>query len=231
MQSIKEFLRQAPASLVVKYRDQANLSLIEIANLPGFSEASTFHRAFETWTGVAPGNTGSPAWARAPYKRLRACHRYGRQSGRGFNARPVWQTVHRSPHRFRQAAAAVRAMLARMRRLQMHRVGRNAGQRSGPSQLHGADIACHIARDCLLVHHLRIAGLRRAKALAFSARGIGADEASRLCIVHAIHDQEVIAERARRMAISFTGACWRWRRPARARRAPPNAIAMRPLPS
>lgn len=120
VQSVEEFLRQAPASLVVKYRDQANLTerirrmlrrhldsempsleevgkslgvtpqtlrrrlqdegqgyqaikddlrrdaaieylarpeltLIEIANLLGFSEASTFHRAFKKWTGVAPG--------------------------------------------------------------------------------------------------------------------------------------------------------------------------------
>jgi AraC-like DNA-binding protein len=119
-QSVEEFLRQAPASLVVKYRDQANLTerirrmlrrhldsempsledvsktlgvtpqtlrrrlqdegqgyqaikddlrrdaaieylarpeltLIEIANLLGFSEPSTFHRAFKKWTGVAPG--------------------------------------------------------------------------------------------------------------------------------------------------------------------------------
>jgi AraC-like DNA-binding protein len=120
VQSVEEFLRQAPASLVVKYRDQANLTerirrmlrrhldsempsleevgkslgitpqtlrrrlqeqgqgyqaikddlrrdaaieylarpnltLIEIANRLGFSEASTFHRAFKKWTGVAPG--------------------------------------------------------------------------------------------------------------------------------------------------------------------------------
>jgi AraC-like DNA-binding protein len=119
-QSVEEFLRQAPASLVVKYRDQANLTerirrmlrrhldtempsledvgkalgvtpqtlrrrlqdegqgyqaikddlrrdaaieylarpdltLMEIANLLGFSEPSTFHRAFKKWTGVAPG--------------------------------------------------------------------------------------------------------------------------------------------------------------------------------
>lgn len=120
VQSVEEFLRQAPASLVVKFRDQASLTerirrllrrhldgempsleavgkvlgvtpqtlrrrlqeegqgyqaikddlrrdvaieylarpdltLIEIANLLGFSEASTFHRAFKKWTGVAPG--------------------------------------------------------------------------------------------------------------------------------------------------------------------------------
>ncbi|MGH8806302.1 MAG: AraC family transcriptional regulator [Noviherbaspirillum sp.] len=120
VQSMQEFLRQAPASLTVKYRDQANiterirrllrrhlagempsleevgkslamtpqtlrrrlheegqgyqaikddlrrdaaieylarsdLSLNEIAAMLGFSESSTFHRAFKKWTGVAPG--------------------------------------------------------------------------------------------------------------------------------------------------------------------------------
>lgn len=120
VQSVEEFLHQAPASLLVKYRDHANvterirrilrrhldgempsledvskslgvtpqtlrrrlqdegqgyqaikddlrrdvaieylarpdLTLIEIANRVGFSEPSTFHRAFKKWTGVAPG--------------------------------------------------------------------------------------------------------------------------------------------------------------------------------
>jgi AraC-like DNA-binding protein len=120
-QSLREFLRQAPASLLVKYRDSSSiterirrilrrhladeelpsleqigrqlamtpqtlrrrlhdegqgfraikddlrrdaaieylarpeLTLPEIAALLGFSEASTFHRAFKHWTGVAPG--------------------------------------------------------------------------------------------------------------------------------------------------------------------------------
>jgi AraC-like DNA-binding protein len=119
-QSLEEFLRQAPASLLVKYRDQTSmterirrilrrqladelpsleavgkqlavtpqtlrrrlaeegqgyraikddlrrdaaieylarpeLNLVEIAQRLGFSEASTFHRAFKHWTGVAPG--------------------------------------------------------------------------------------------------------------------------------------------------------------------------------
>ena len=119
-QSLREFLQQAPASLLVKYRDQSSvterirrilrrhlagelpslddigrqlamtpqtlrrrlhdegqgfraikddlrrdaaieylarpeLTLPEIAALLGFSEASTFHRAFKAWTGVAPG--------------------------------------------------------------------------------------------------------------------------------------------------------------------------------
>lgn len=119
-QSLQEFLAQAPANLLVKYRDQASLSerirrllrrylaeempsletvsdmlamtpqtlrrrlqreglgyqalkdalrrdvalwylthselpLIEVANQVGFSEASTFHRAFKAWTGLTPG--------------------------------------------------------------------------------------------------------------------------------------------------------------------------------
>ena len=119
-QSLREFLQQAPASLLVKYRDQSSvterirrilrrhlagelpslddigrqlamtpqtlrrrlhdegqgfraikddlrrdaaieylarpeLTLPEIAAQLGFSEASTFHRAFKHWTGVAPG--------------------------------------------------------------------------------------------------------------------------------------------------------------------------------
>jgi AraC-like DNA-binding protein len=119
-QSLREFLQQAPASLLVKYRDQSSvterirrilrrhlagelpslddigrqlamtpqtlrrrlhdegqgfraikddlrrdaaieylarpeLTLPEIAALLGFSEASTFHRAFKHWTGAAPG--------------------------------------------------------------------------------------------------------------------------------------------------------------------------------
>lgn len=119
-QSLREFMRQAPASLLVKYRDQSSvterirrilrrhlsdelpslehigqqlamtpqtlrrrlreegqgfrgikddlrrdaaieylampeLTLPEIASQLGFSEASTFHRAFKHWTGLAPG--------------------------------------------------------------------------------------------------------------------------------------------------------------------------------
>jgi AraC-like DNA-binding protein len=119
-QSLREFLQQAPANLLVKYRDRTrvtdrirrllrsrlrdelpsldevahtlamtpqtlsrrlreegqgfqvlkddlrrdtaiellqrpDLTLLDIATQLGFSEASTFHRAFKKWTGVAPG--------------------------------------------------------------------------------------------------------------------------------------------------------------------------------
>src|SRR5690554_7351783 len=33
-----------------------NLSIMEVAERLGFSEASTFHRSFKKWTGVTPGD-------------------------------------------------------------------------------------------------------------------------------------------------------------------------------
>lgn len=51
-QQIKDDLRRDAA---IEYLAQTQLPLIEIANRVGFSEASTFHRAFKSWTGVAPG--------------------------------------------------------------------------------------------------------------------------------------------------------------------------------
>jgi AraC-like DNA-binding protein len=51
-QQIKDELRRDSA---IEYLVQTRLPLIEIANRVGFSEASTFHRAFKNWTGVAPG--------------------------------------------------------------------------------------------------------------------------------------------------------------------------------
>jgi AraC-like DNA-binding protein len=51
-QQIKDELRRDAA---IEYLVQTRLPLIEIANRVGFSEASTFHRAFKNWTGVAPG--------------------------------------------------------------------------------------------------------------------------------------------------------------------------------
>lgn len=51
-QEIKDELRRDAA---IEFLVQTRLPLIEIANRVGFSEASTFHRAFKNWTGVAPG--------------------------------------------------------------------------------------------------------------------------------------------------------------------------------
>jgi AraC-like DNA-binding protein len=51
-QQIKDELRRDAA---IEYLLQTRVPLLEIANRVGFSEASTFHRAFKHWTGVAPG--------------------------------------------------------------------------------------------------------------------------------------------------------------------------------
>ena len=51
-QQIKDELRRDAS---IEYLVQTRLPLLEIANRVGFSEASTFHRAFKNWTGVAPG--------------------------------------------------------------------------------------------------------------------------------------------------------------------------------
>ncbi len=51
-QQIKDEIRRDAA---VEYLVQTRLSLPEIAGRVGFSEASTFHRAFKSWTGLAPG--------------------------------------------------------------------------------------------------------------------------------------------------------------------------------
>lgn len=51
-QQIKDELRRDAS---IEFLLQTPLPLLEIANRVGFSEASTFHRAFKQWTGVAPG--------------------------------------------------------------------------------------------------------------------------------------------------------------------------------
>ena len=51
-QQIKDELRRDAA---IECLLHTQLSLLDIANRVGFSEASTFHRAFKQWTGVAPG--------------------------------------------------------------------------------------------------------------------------------------------------------------------------------
>ncbi len=51
-QAIKDSLRR---DVAVEYLSRPDLTLIEIATRLGYSEASTFHRAFKAWTGLAPG--------------------------------------------------------------------------------------------------------------------------------------------------------------------------------
>ena len=51
-QQIKDDLRRDAAIALLA---QPQLSLLDIGLRLGFSEASTFHRAFKAWTGVAPG--------------------------------------------------------------------------------------------------------------------------------------------------------------------------------
>lgn len=51
-QGLKDDLRRDAA---IEYLSRPDLPLMDIAARLGFSEASTFHRAFKKWTGVAPG--------------------------------------------------------------------------------------------------------------------------------------------------------------------------------
>lgn len=50
--AIKDDLRRDAA---IEYLAFPDLTLQDVASRVGFSEASTFHRAFKAWTGVAPG--------------------------------------------------------------------------------------------------------------------------------------------------------------------------------
>lgn len=51
-QMIKDDLRR---DVAIEYLGQPEVTLLDIANRLGFSEASTFHRAFKGWTGLSPG--------------------------------------------------------------------------------------------------------------------------------------------------------------------------------
>lgn len=52
-QEIKDTMRRDAA---IYYLSRSQYSINEIAELMGFSEPSTFHRAFKKWTGLTPGN-------------------------------------------------------------------------------------------------------------------------------------------------------------------------------
>ena len=51
-QAIKDDLRR---DMAIEYLSRPELTVLDIAALVGFSEPSTFQRAFKGWTGVAPG--------------------------------------------------------------------------------------------------------------------------------------------------------------------------------
>ena len=62
-QALKDALRRDAA---IAHLARPDLTLPEIARRLGFSEASTFHRAFKKWTGVAPGEYRLTRMAAAP---------------------------------------------------------------------------------------------------------------------------------------------------------------------
>ena len=51
-QQLKDHCRMEQAALLLQ---QAELSIREIAEQVGYTEASTFHRAFKKWQGTTPG--------------------------------------------------------------------------------------------------------------------------------------------------------------------------------
>ncbi len=60
-QDLKDGLRRDAA---IEYLACPNLALAEVAERLGFSEPSTFHRAFKKWTGLPPGSTANWCWRR-----------------------------------------------------------------------------------------------------------------------------------------------------------------------
>ena len=56
---LKDNLRRDAA---IEYLARPDMTLLDIADQLGFSEASTFHRAFKKWTGVAPGEYRQRHW-------------------------------------------------------------------------------------------------------------------------------------------------------------------------
>jgi AraC-like DNA-binding protein len=57
--ALRDALRRDAA---IEYLARPQLSVAEIARLLGFSEVSTFHRAFRHWTGLAPGQYRLTQW-------------------------------------------------------------------------------------------------------------------------------------------------------------------------
>ena len=54
--SFMDLLQDTRLQLARKYLSHPNRSIVETAYMLGFSEPSTFSRAFKRWTGVAPAD-------------------------------------------------------------------------------------------------------------------------------------------------------------------------------
>ena len=52
--SHNELVDQMRRQLAMRYLREPEMAICEVAYLLGFSEASSFHRAFKRWTGVTP---------------------------------------------------------------------------------------------------------------------------------------------------------------------------------
>jgi AraC-like DNA-binding protein len=52
--SFQDLVAEVRRDLSARYLEEADMSLAEVAFLIGFSEVSTFHRAFKQWTGLTP---------------------------------------------------------------------------------------------------------------------------------------------------------------------------------
>jgi AraC-like DNA-binding protein len=52
--SYKRIMNEVRSDLSIRYLENTNLSIDQIADLVGFSETTTFRKAFKTWTGISP---------------------------------------------------------------------------------------------------------------------------------------------------------------------------------
>ena len=53
--SHNDLVEQIRRELAMRYLKEPDMAICEVAYLTGFSEPSSFHRAFKRWTGVTPG--------------------------------------------------------------------------------------------------------------------------------------------------------------------------------
>ena len=70
--SFMDLLQDTRMQLARRYLRQPSRSVVETAYLLGFSEPSTFSRAFKRWTGVAPAEYRSGEEQKAKEKREKA---------------------------------------------------------------------------------------------------------------------------------------------------------------